>query len=141
MWTWRSAFFFVSCESVDLLVTAFDRLDDAMREQPTVFAPLSIHMVEVGENSGTLDAVLDQLANLCERYLQLKDRVTNALFYPVVVLSLSCCVGLFLMTVVVPMLLDKLLEAGKQLPWPTQIPKTTRDFVRGHWFEFHALRN
>jgi general secretion pathway protein F len=113
-------------------IAAGGSLADAMREQPDVFDPLSVHMVEVGENSGTLDAVLDQLANFSERYLQLKDRVTNALFYPVVVFGLSCGVGLFLMTVVVPMLLDNLLEAGKPIPWPTRILKTMSDFVRGH---------
>jgi general secretion pathway protein F len=115
-------------------IAAGGSLADAMREQPTVFDPLSVHMVEVGENSGTLDAVLDQLANFSERYLQLKDRVTNALFYPVVVFSLSCGVGLFLMTVVVPMLLDNLLDAGKPIPLPTRILKTMSDFVRGHGF-------
>lgn len=115
-------------------IAAGGSLADAMREQPTVFDPLSVHMVEVGENSGTLDAVLDQLANFSERYLQLKDRVTNALFYPVVVFSLSCGVGLFLMTVVVPMLLDNLLEAGKPIPLPTRVLKTMSDFVRGHGF-------
>jgi type II secretory pathway component PulF len=113
-------------------ISAGGSLADAMREQPTVFDPLSIHMVEVGESSGTLDVVLDQLANFSERYLQLKDRVTNALFYPIVVFSLSCGVGLFLMTVVVPMLLDNLLEAGKPIPLPTRILKTMSDFVRGH---------
>ena len=113
-------------------VAAGGSLADALREQPEVFDPLSIHMVEVGENSGTLDAVLDQLASFSERYLQLKDKVTNALFYPVIVFGLSVGVGVFLMTVVVPMLLDNLLEAGKSIPWPTRILKSMSDFVRGH---------
>jgi type II secretory pathway component PulF len=113
-------------------IAAGGSLTDAMREQPDVFDPLSIHIVEVGENSGTLDAVLDQLANFSERYLQLKDRVTNALFYPIVVFLLSCGVGLFLMTVVVPMLLDNLLEAGKPIPLPTRILKILSDSIRGH---------
>ena len=43
-------------------------LADAMREQDQVYDELSVHMVEVGENSGTLDVVLDQLANFSERY-------------------------------------------------------------------------
>jgi general secretion pathway protein F len=113
-------------------IAAGSSLADAMREQPDVFDALSIHMVEVGENSGTLDAVLDQLANFSERYMQLKDRVMNALFYPAVVFLLSIGVGVFLMTVVVPMLLDNLLEAEKAIPWPTRILKAMSDFVRGH---------
>ena len=113
-------------------IAAGASLAEAMRDQPQAFDELTIHMVEVGENSGTLDAVLDQLANFSERYQQLKDRVTNALFYPVVVFVLSCGVAVFLMTVVVPMLLDNLLEADKPIPWPTKILKTASDFVRGH---------
>ncbi len=120
-------------------VAAGSSLAEAMREQPEVYDSLSIHMVEVGENSGTLDVVLDQLANFSERYLQLKDRVVNALFYPVVVFVLSMGVGMFLMTVVVPMLLDNLLEAGKTIPWPTRILKGMSDFVRGYGLGMLAL--
>jgi type II secretory pathway component PulF len=115
-------------------VAAGSTLADGMREQPEVFDTLTVHMVEVGENSGTLDVVLDQLANFSERYLQLKDRVTNALFYPVVVFVLSMGVGMFLMTVVVPMLLDNLLEAGKEIPWPTRVLKAVSDTIRTHGF-------
>jgi general secretion pathway protein F len=113
-------------------VAAGSSLADAMRDQPQVFDELTIHMVEVGESSGTLDVVLDQLANFSERYLQLKDRVTSALFYPIVVFLLSMAVGVFLMTVVVPMLLDNLLEAGKQIPWPTRILKAMSDTLTSY---------
>ena len=120
-------------------VAAGSMLADGMREQPDVYDALSVHMVEVGENSGTLDKVLDQLANFSERYMQLKDRVTNALFYPVVVFLLSMGVGMFLMTVVVPMLLDNLLEAGKTIPWPTRVLKGMSDVLRAHGLELFAL--
>jgi type II secretory pathway component PulF len=114
-------------------------LAEAMRQQGHIYDSLSVHMVEVGENSGTLDEVLDQLANFSERSMQLKDRVTNALFYPVVVFLLSMGVGMFLMTVVVPMLLDNLLEAGKTIPWPTLVLKTVSDLVRSHGLEITAV--
>ena len=57
-------------------------LAEAMREQPHIFDPLTIHMVEVGENAGTLDVVLDHLAEFRERYCSSKDRVLTALFTP-----------------------------------------------------------
>lgn len=113
-------------------VAAGCSLADAMRDQPQVFDELTIHMVEVGESSGTLDTVLDQLASFSERYLQLKDRVTSALFYPIVVFLLSMAVGVFLMTVVVPMLLDNLLEAGKNIPWPTRVLKAMSDTLTSY---------
>lgn len=113
-------------------VSAGQSLAEAMREQAHVYDPLTIQMVDVGENAGTLDVVLDQLAEFRERYLQFKDRVLTALFYPMFVLGMSLIVILFLMTFVVPMLLDNLVEAGQQIPWPTRVLKGTSDLLRGY---------
>lgn len=113
-------------------VAAGTSLTEAMREQPLVFDSLTIHMVEVGENAGNLDVVLDQLADFREKYVHFKDRVITALFYPLVVLGMGVCISLFLMTFVVPMLLDNLLEAGQAIPLPTRILKAGSDVLRGH---------
>lgn len=102
-------------------VSAGCGLADAMREQPAIYDELTVQMVEVGENAGNLDVVLDQLADFRERYVQFKDRVVTALFYPLVVLAMGVGVSIFLMTFVVPMLLNNLLEAGQEIPWPTRV--------------------
>jgi len=112
--------------------TAGSGLAEAMREQPSVYDSLCVQMVEVGENSGTLDVVLEQVASFSERAVQFKDRVTSALLYPAIVLMMSVGVGMFLMTVVVPMLLDNLLDAGRPLPWPTRVLKSMSDTVCVH---------
>jgi type II secretory pathway component PulF len=122
-------------------VAAGSSLAEAMREQPAVFDDLCVQMVAVGEDSGTLDAVLDQLADFAERYQQFKDKVVTSLMYPLVVLVMSAGVGMFLMTVVVPMLLDNLLAAGQALPWPTRVLKGMSDTVRVHgwWLALVAI--
>jgi type II secretory pathway component PulF len=107
-------------------------LAQAFGEQPDVFDELSVRMVEVGENSGTLDVVLEQLAEFKERSLQLKDRVLTALLYPMIVLVVSMCVCLFLMVAVIPMLLANLIEAGRPLPWPTRVLKAASDTLLHH---------
>jgi type II secretory pathway component PulF len=107
-------------------------LAEAMGEQPDVFDPLCIQMVEVGENSGTLETVLDQWADFKERSLQLKDRVMTALMYPAFVVLVGVLVTVFLMTYVIPMLLSSLIEAGRPLPWPTKIVKAASDLLTGH---------
>lgn len=115
-------------------------LAEAMAEQPEVFDTLSVRMVEVGENSGTLEAVLEQLAGFKERSSELKDRVLTALLYPAIVLAVSLAVTIFLMTVVVPMLLSNLLEAGRALPWPTRVLKGASDLlVHQGWLPLLAL--
>ncbi|MEM8670557.1 MAG: type II secretion system F family protein [Planctomycetota bacterium] len=113
-------------------VNAGASLAEAMREQPHIYDPLTIQLVEVGQSAGTLDVVLDQLADFRERYLQFKDRVLTSLFYPMFVAGTSLAVTLFLMTFVVPMLLDNLLESGKEIPLPTRILKGASDLLRGH---------
>jgi general secretion pathway protein F len=118
-------------------VSAGAGLAEAMAEQPDVFDPLSIRMVEVGENSGTLEAVLEQLAGFKERASELKDRVLTALLYPAIVFTVSLAVSIFLMVVVVPMLLTNLLEAGRKLPWPTRVLKAMSDLlVERGWIPF-----
>src|SRR5690606_37712214 len=48
-----------------------------------VFPPLYINMVEAGEASGTLEAVLERLADFMENQARLKGKVAGALAYPV----------------------------------------------------------
>lgn len=105
------------------------RLAEAMRDEPHVFHELAVRMVEVGENTGNLEEVLEQLAGFLEDSNQLRDRVIGALLYPALVFCTAVAVSLFLMTVVVPMLLSGLLEAGRQLPWPTVVLKAMSDFL------------
>jgi type II secretory pathway component PulF len=104
-------------------VTGGLSLSEAMRLEPSIYDELTLQMVSVGENSGTLDRVLDRLADFRERSLMFKDRVTTALIYPAIVVALAVAVSVFLMTVVLPMLLENLIESGHPLPWPTRVLK------------------
>jgi type II secretory pathway component PulF len=114
-------------------------LSEAMGAQPEYFDRLCRQMVEVGEHSGTLDQVLAQLADFRERALELRDRVLTALLYPGFVLVAAIGVSLFLMTVVVPMLLENLVESGRPLPWPTRVLKSLSDTLVSGWPWLSAL--
>ncbi|MEZ6049200.1 MAG: type II secretion system F family protein [Planctomycetaceae bacterium] len=94
-------------------VTSGISLSEAMAEEPGIYDELTIQMVRVGENSGTLDTVLDRLADFRERYLLFKDRIVTALIYPAIIVTLAIGVSIFLMTVVMPMLLENLLESER----------------------------
>jgi type II secretory pathway component PulF len=50
-------------------VAAGSSLGEAMRDQPEVFDDLCVQMVAVGEDSGTLEVVLDQLRHAADRSL------------------------------------------------------------------------
>lgn len=106
----------------------------AMGEQPALFDELDVNIVEVGEDAGTLEVVLNQLATFKERTLALKSRVATALIYPAVVLFMTVGVAVLLMTVVVPNLLSALLESGRPLPWPTRAVKAASDLLVQWWW-------
>ncbi len=109
-------------------------LAEAMREQPALFDEMSVNITDVGEQAGTLESVLDQLAQFKERTLTLKSRVATALIYPSVVLVMAVGVSLLLMTVVVPNLLSALVDTGRPLPFATRVVKGASDFLVQWWW-------
>lgn len=108
-------------------------LADALAADSRQFDELTVEMVRVGENTGTLETVLNQLATFKERSLQWKDRIMTAVLYPVIVLVSAVGVSLFLMTNVVPSLLESLIEAGRPLPWATVALKGLCDALLDYW--------
>jgi general secretion pathway protein F len=119
-------------------VAAGASLADAMREQCDVFDEFCVNLTDVGESTGSLDAVLERLAEFKERAAALKDRVSTALLYPSVVLVMAVGVSLFLMTFVVPNLLNGLIDAGQPIPRVTQVVKFLSDLLIEQWWALLA---
>jgi len=109
-------------------------LAEAMAQQPALFDEVSRHIVEVGENTGTLEHALTHLVTFRRRSAGLKNRVANALIYPCIVLAMGIAVSLFLMTFVVPNLINVLEESGQQLPFATLVVKGVSDLLLNWWW-------
>ncbi len=110
-------------------VAAGAGLAEALRQRPDIFDRLSVNLVEVGEHTGELDRVLRQLAEFKQRQLHLKDQVLNALAYPLFLVVFGTAATVFLMTYVMPPLLENLEETLAQLPWPTRVVKACSDLL------------
>lgn len=108
-------------------------LADTLTEQSAVFDPLTIAMVQVGENAGNLDEILSQLGRFQQRSAAQKGKVINAILYPGIILLVAGVVTLFLMTNVLPSLLENLSDLGKDLPWPTRILQSVSGFLTTYW--------
>lgn len=104
----------------------------AMEEQPMIFDPASVRLVEVGENAGKLEVVLAEVAEFKLQLSEFKDRVTTALLYPIFLACFTLAAMLFLMTWVMPPLLESLEESLTELPLPTQIAKSISDLLVGY---------
>ncbi len=104
-------------------------LASAMELQPEVFDAASIRLVEVGENAGTLELMLAEVADFKLQLADFKDRVTNALLYPAFLACFGLAAMVFLMTYVMPPLLESLEETLTDLPWPTRVAKSLSDLM------------
>jgi type II secretory pathway component PulF len=115
-------------------VAAGSSLASAMREQPEIFDELTVNLTEVGEDAGTLDSSLERLAEFRERSDQLRGKIGTALIYPAIVLCTATFASIFLMTFVVPRIIEPLVEQGQTLPFPTRVIKGASDFLVGWWW-------
>jgi general secretion pathway protein F len=110
--------------------TAFSK---ALGEHGAVFQPLYINMVAAGEASGTIEAVLDRLADFMEAQSRLKGKVLAALAYPALMLVVVMILVGVLMVAVVPKVTSIFENLGQELPWYTTLLIVTSDTI-AHWW-------
>jgi len=88
---------------------------DAVSHHPSVFPPMYVALVRVGEASGTLDHILELLANERARAELLRRRLGEAVRYPAFVLFAAGCVLFFFLLFVLPQFAGVLREFGAKL--------------------------
>lgn len=108
-------------DAVRLDVESGTSLSEAMAKQPKAFNRLFIAMVRAGEAGGVLDTVLDQLATILERQVELRRTIVSALTYPVAVLGLVSLIGAAMLLFVVPTFKSMFTSVHGTLPLPTRI--------------------
>jgi general secretion pathway protein F len=109
-------------------------LSDSLGEHTQTFDRLTIALVRVGENAGNLDEILHQLGKFQKRAASQQASLINALLYPLVILVVAVSVTIFLMTNVLPSLLENLADLGKELPWPTWVLQQVTNGLIGYWY-------
>ncbi|HKS13248.1 MAG TPA: type II secretion system F family protein [Pseudomonas sp.] len=101
-------------------VGAGQNLADAMQREPRWFDTLYCNLVRVGEQSGTLDLQLEQLAGMLEQRQALRKRVRKAMMYPALLLLTGLGVSALLLLEVVPRFQSLFEGFGSALPAFTQ---------------------
>jgi len=109
-------------------------LAESLRKYPRVFNDFYVNMIEVGETTGMMDALLLRLVAYMERQATLKGRILSALAYPVTLLGVACLVLLFMLMWVVPLFDQMFIEFGDTLPWLTQIVLDLSVWIQEHVF-------
>jgi general secretion pathway protein F len=91
-------------------------LSDAMRRQPRVFSADYVSVVHAGEIGGTVGQVLEELADLLERRLDIRGKIQSALVYPMILLALSILSLAVIIGVLVPSIAPIFADRAKPLP-------------------------
>lgn len=106
----------------------------ALSRYPHIFSKIYLSMAEAGEASGALDTILMRLAEFLEAAADLRQRVSTALTYPVIMLVVVMGVMLGLFTFVIPKIVT-VFESFPELtlPWYTQMVIYVSDIFVRYW--------
>lgn len=107
-------------------------LADGLADFPKAFPELYRATVAAGEQSGHLDGVLERLADYTESRQELRQKIQNAMIYPVVLTSLALLIVGGMLVYVVPKVVSVFANSGHELPVLTRFLIAVSDFLRGY---------
>jgi len=106
----------------------------ALALYPNVFSPIFINMVNAGESSGTLEIVLERLADFTENREDSKNKIQASMAYPVLMSVIGFGVLLVLLTYVVPGIVTIFSDMNQAMPMPTIILISVSTFFKSWWW-------
>jgi type IV pilus assembly protein PilC len=109
-------------------------LSQALAKRPKYFDNLFVNLVDAGEQSGTLETLLDKIAVYKEKTEELKGKIKKALFYPAAVVVVAIIVTAILLLFVVPQFESLFQGFGADLPAFTQMVIGVSRWLQVYWF-------
>lgn len=107
---------------------------DALKKHPDSFHNILISMVRAGEYSGNLDNIMDRMAVYYEKENQLRNKISGAMVYPIVLSVMAIGVVTFLMTFIMPTFVELFTTSGVQLPLVTRILLGISNILKNYWY-------
>ncbi|MDB5635427.1 MAG: type secretion system protein, partial [Bradyrhizobium sp.] len=105
---------------------------EAVGAHPTLFPPMYVALVRVGEVSGTLDQVLEMLGAERARSEQMRRKLSDAMQYPAFVLIAAIGVMLFFILFVLPQFSSVLQDFGAKSDSALSVFIRVSDFMRAN---------
>lgn len=114
-------------------------LSEAMRNYKNIFPELLVNMIEAGEQTGSLNTVLERMTDYYEKENKLNNKIKGAMVYPMFLGILSIGTVSFLLTFVMPTFTGMFLESGVELPGITQVLLNISNFMKSYWYAIIML--
>lgn len=109
-------------------------LSQALRDYPRIFSALYVNLVSAGEASGALSEILKRLVAYLADVKALRDRVSQALLYPALLVVAGIGLVIIFMTVMVPQLTGFFKGTGQPLPPATRLLVSANEWIVGYWW-------
>jgi type IV pilus assembly protein PilC len=115
-------------------VEAGNTMADSLRKQPKYFDDLFCDLVDAGEQSGSLEGMLDRIATYKEKSEALKSKIKKALTYPIAVIVIAVIVTSILLVKVVPQFEQIFQGFGADLPAFPMFVIGISEFMQKYWY-------
>ena len=115
-------------------VAAGGGLAASLAKHPKYFDDLFCSLVGPGENSGTLEVMLDRVATYKEKTEALRAKIKKAMTYPIAVIVVAIVVTAILLVKVVPTFAETFRGFGADLPGFTLFVLRISEFMQAYWF-------
>ncbi len=115
-------------------VEAGTSLSQSLKPFPQHFDRLFTNLVAVGEESGTLDILLDKVALHMEKVEAIKSKIKSAMFYPAAIIVVAIVVVSLLMIFVIPQFEALFQGFGGDLPTLTRFMVTVSEWFQKFWY-------
>lgn len=105
-----------------------------LEEFPRAFPEVYRATVSAGEQAGHLDAVLERLADYTDSRQALRQQVSHAMIYPIVLTTMAFGIITAMLVYVVPKVISVFENTGNELPPLTTALIASSDFLRSWWW-------
>jgi len=109
-------------------------LSEALHKYPQYFNELYCNLVDAGEQSGSLEIMLDKVASYKEKIETIKKKIKKALTYPLAVLVIAFLVSAGLLIFVVPQFETLFKGFGADLPALTRAVIDASEVFQAYWY-------
>jgi type II secretory pathway component PulF len=110
-----------------------------LSKYPKIFPAIYIAMVRTGESSGTLPEALLRISEYRTKQDETVSRFKMAMIYPVIMGLVGLATIIFMLTFVMPRMMNIFINLGQDLPMPTLILIYISEALRKWWFFIVAL--
>ena len=109
-------------------------LTAGLRNHPDHFDDLFCNLVDAGEQSGTLEKLLNEVATYKEKTEALRKKIKKAMTYPIAVLIIAFIVTAILLVFVVPQFETLFAGVGSDLPAFTKMVVNLSEWMQKYWW-------